>query len=92
MQPLQINFNMHLQFIHGIISHGIIGLFYPGDSIFERNMNSTELNMNLSYVSIHDYQLDWGKTSKKILNQHELILLNTLIEYFLVFENFSYFL
>lgn len=45
MQPLQTNFNMHLQFIHGTISHGIIGLFYPGDSMFERNMNSAELNM-----------------------------------------------
>jgi len=43
MQPLQTNFNMHLQFIHGTISHGIIGLFYPGDSMFERN--SAELNM-----------------------------------------------
>lgn len=65
MPPLQTNFKMHLQFIHGIISHGIIGLFYPGDSIFERNMNSTELNMHLSYVGNHDYQLDSGKTCKK---------------------------
>ena len=80
---------MHLQFIHGIISHGIIALFYPGDSMFKRNMNSIELNMYLCYVNIHDYRLDLGKICKRrILNQHKLVLLNPLIECPYIFLSF----